>query len=65
MDKADAPLLDANQVADKLGVPVSWVREQSRLGNIPVIKLGRYCRYRLAEVEAAIKQRDGRSASCR
>jgi hypothetical protein len=23
------------------------VREQSRLGNIPVIKLGRYCRYRL------------------
>ena len=57
---AGASLLDASQIADRLGVPISWVREQSRLGNIPVVRLGRYCRYRLAEVEAAIAQRDGR-----
>jgi predicted DNA-binding transcriptional regulator AlpA len=56
---AASSLLDASQLADKLGVPKSWVREQSRLGHIPVVRLGRYCRYRLAEVEAAIARRDG------
>jgi hypothetical protein len=54
------PLLDASQIADNLGVPKSWVREQSRLGHIPVVRLGRYCRYRLADVEVAIASRDGR-----
>jgi hypothetical protein len=56
---AAAPLLDAGQIAAALSVPKSWVREQSRLGHIPVVRLGRYCRYRLTDVEAAIAQRDG------
>jgi hypothetical protein len=51
------PLLDAKQLAAKLNAPVSWVYEQSRLGNIPCTKLGRYSRYRLADVEAALKDR--------
>jgi len=56
---AQVALLNANQIAAALGVPKSWVREQSRLGNIPVVKLGHYCRYRLADVEAALAERDG------
>jgi hypothetical protein len=52
-------LLDAKQLAAKLNVPKSWVAEQGRLGNIPVVKLGRYSRYRLADVEAAIVRHDG------
>ena len=54
------PLLTADQVAKQLGVPRSWVYEQSRRGLIPTVMLGRYRRYRaeaiadwIAEQEAA------------
>jgi excisionase family DNA binding protein len=54
------PLLTAGQVAKLLGVPTSWVYEQSRRGRIPTVTLGRYRRYRaeaihdwLEEIEAA------------
>jgi excisionase family DNA binding protein len=40
------PLLTADQVARLLGVPKSWVYEQSRRGRIPTVTLGRYRRYR-------------------
>ena len=55
------PLLTAGDVAELLGVPKSWVYEQSRAGRIPTVTLGRYRRYRresiehwLSELEAAI-----------
>ena len=35
-------LLIAAEVARLLGVPPSWVYEQSRLGRIPPVTLGRY-----------------------
>lgn len=38
-------LLDAAQVAERLTVPESWVREQTRAGTIPHVTLGRYRRY--------------------
>ena len=38
-------LLDAAQVAERLNVPVSWVREQTRSGSLPHLQLGRYRRY--------------------
>jgi excisionase family DNA binding protein len=38
-------LLRAPEVAEMLSVPTSWVREQTRLGRIPHITLGRYRRY--------------------
>jgi excisionase family DNA binding protein len=44
-------LLTAAEVADLLAVPVSWVRESTRSGAIPHVELGRYKRYRLADVE--------------
>lgn len=43
-------LLTPEELAEKLKLPVSWVYEQSRLGNIPTHKLGRYIRFDLAEV---------------
>jgi excisionase family DNA binding protein len=53
-------LLTARQVAELLGVPQSWVYQQSRAGRIPTVTLGRYRRYRpeaisawLVELEAA------------
>jgi excisionase family DNA binding protein len=38
-------LLDAAEVAELLSVPVSWVREETRAGRLPNLKLGRYRRY--------------------
>ena len=45
-------LLTADEVAELLAVPVSWVRESTRSGAMPCVALGRYRRYRLADVEA-------------
>jgi len=44
-------LMSAGEVADLLGVPVSWVYEQSRRGGIPTVTLGRYRRYRREAIE--------------
>jgi excisionase family DNA binding protein len=44
-------LLTASDVATLLGVPKTWVYEQSRLGRIPTVTLGRYKRYRLAAIQ--------------
>jgi excisionase family DNA binding protein len=38
-------LLTAAEIASLLGVPKSWVYEQSRKGKIPTVTLGRYRRY--------------------
>jgi excisionase family DNA binding protein len=46
-------------VADVLGVPKSWVYEQSRLGRIPTVTLGRYRRYRLEAIEDWIRELEG------
>ena len=48
-------LMTADDVAQLLGVPASWVYEQSRLGRIPTITLGRYRRYRAEAIEAWIE----------
>lgn len=49
-------LLTASEVADLLGVPVSWVYEQSRQGRIPTVTLGRYRRYRRCAIDAWIER---------
>ena len=51
-----AGLLTAEELADHLKVPVSWVYEQSRQGNIPTHRLGRYIRFDLHEVLASQKK---------
>src|SRR5262249_14737255 len=43
------PLVTAEDLASSLKVPVSWVYEQSRQGNIPTVRIGRYIRFRLQE----------------
>ena len=55
-------LLTADQVAELLGVPKSWVYEQSREGRIPTVTLGRYRRYRREAIEAWITQIEARRA---
>jgi len=45
-------LVTADEVAELLSVPVSWVREATRSGAMPCVRLGRYVRFELASVEA-------------
>jgi excisionase family DNA binding protein len=58
-------LLTARQVANLLGVPTTWVYEQSRRGRIPTVTLGRYRRYREEAIAEWVEQQeaDGRKDS--
>jgi len=49
-------LLTAAEVAELLGVPTSWVYQQSRAGHIPTVTLGRYRRYRREAIEQWLEQ---------
>jgi excisionase family DNA binding protein len=49
-------LLEAAEAAELLAVPVSWVREATRQGELPHVKLGRYRRYVRADLEAWIEE---------
>lgn len=51
-------LLTAAEVADLLSVPERWVRDASREGRIPTVKLGRYRRFRREAVLAWIEARE-------
>lgn len=45
-------LLTANQLAERWQVPKQHVYRLSRNGEIPLVRLGRYFRYRLDAIEA-------------
>ena len=51
-------LLDADEVAALFHVPVSWVRDHSRAGLIPHVKLGKYVRFRREAVLAWIVEQE-------
>jgi excisionase family DNA binding protein len=52
-------LLEPEELAERLKLPVSWVYEQSRQGNIPTHRLGRYIRFDLREVLESQKKTKG------
>ena len=49
-------LLDAAELAERLHVPTSWVREQARQGAIPCVRLGRYVRFYWLAVAAELER---------
>ena len=60
-------LLTAEEVAELLAVPVSWVRESSRSGAIPCVRLGRYVRFERESVLSWLEEckQPGRSVALR
>ena len=50
------PLLTAKQVSQLLAVPESWVREATRDGRLPHLRLGRYRRYQGPAIEAWLNE---------
>jgi hypothetical protein len=55
-------LLSADALAGRLGVPTSWVRSEERVGRIPSVRLGKYVRFKLLEVERALAERQRQGA---
>jgi excisionase family DNA binding protein len=54
-------LLTAEEVAELLSVPVTWVRAETRAGRLPHLTLGRYRRYSRDAIVAWLEtQRAGR-----
>jgi excisionase family DNA binding protein len=51
-------LLTAEDVAEILGVPKSWVYAASRRGELPTVTLGRYRRYRPEAIEQWITEQE-------
>ena len=51
-------LIDADTLAEKLSIPVSWVYEQSRQGAIPTHRVGKYIRFDLNEVLESQRKND-------
>lgn len=49
------PLLDDEQLAAALNVPVTWVYRAALEGKIPSYQFGRWRRFRRSEVEAAVR----------
>jgi excisionase family DNA binding protein len=49
-------LLTADQVAEVLQVPKSWVYGATRDGSIPAVRLGRYYRYRPEAIRDWVEQ---------
>lgn len=51
-------LVDADALAQALALPRSWLMSQARQGKIPCIRKGKYVRFNIAEVEAALRRVD-------
>jgi excisionase family DNA binding protein len=51
-------LLTAGELAKHLNLRETWVRDAERLGRIPGVRLGKYVRFRLDEVEKALAERE-------
>ena len=60
-DDPNEALLDSQQLADALQIPVTWIEQQAREGNIPSLSFGRRRRFRRSAVEAAIQHQNTNS----
>ena len=60
-ETSNSRLLNAADVEQLLGVPTTWVYEQSRSGRIPTVTLGRYRRYRRDAIEQWLTELESRS----
>jgi excisionase family DNA binding protein len=55
MEMADQ-LLTIRDVAAHTGLPLSWLYAQTAANTIPHLKIGKYVRFRLGEMEAWLEQ---------
>ena len=51
-------LLTVDEISEALRVPKSWTYRKAREKEIPLIKVGKYLRFRLSEVLAWLEYQD-------
>jgi len=49
--------LTAGDLAERLGVPESWVRTEEHAGRIPSFRIGKYVRFKWLDVERALSKK--------
>jgi excisionase family DNA binding protein len=59
MEDSNSRLLDSDEVAERLNLPPTWVREAARRGELPSLKLGHYRRFRSEDVETWLTKQAG------
>ncbi len=59
-NRAAEDLVTAGELATHLNLPESWVRNEERLSRIPSVRLGKYVRFRVSDVERTLAQKRGR-----
>ncbi len=59
-------LLNVDELAQILGVKKSWLYEMARPGNLklPCIKVGKYTRFKLAEVLQFLEEQQNETKCC-
>jgi|HubBroStandDraft_6_1064221.scaffolds.fasta_scaffold430648_2 hypothetical protein len=53
-ESASPGLVDAPELARQLDLPESWIRSRARSGRLPTVRAGRYYRFDVAAVRAAM-----------
>jgi len=54
--EADEPLLEADELAAALKLPVTWLEQAAREQRIPSIQAGRWRRFRRSDVERVLSR---------
>jgi hypothetical protein len=60
LDRCTEAFVTASDLARHLNLPQSWVRTEERLGRLPSVRLGKYIRFKVSEVERALAQKPRR-----
>ena len=58
MRSTRATLLDAEAVAEMIGMSTDWIYAEARADRIPHVRLGRYVRFRAEAIEDWIRERE-------
>ena len=53
----DAPFITANELANALNLPVSWIKAEAQAGRLPCIRAGRRLMFDPALVRASLAER--------
>ncbi len=56
-------LLPLNQMANSLGVPSRWLREQAEIGNVPALRAGNRWLFAPEITRAAVREMAGKASN--
>ncbi len=57
MKRKESELINLPGLSRKLGLPVSWLKQEAKAGRLPCLKVGRRFLFNLSAVETALSER--------